>query len=109
MKAPGNAAACAERVVSGAESYLMGDAGDPPADEGDTDPGSPLACAFYSSQDPSSDPRNRYFFSFFFFLAALRLHCCVWAFFSCSERGLFFVAVRRLLIAVASLAAEHGL
>ena len=32
-----------------------------------------------------------------------------WAFSSCSERGLLFVAVRRLLIAVASLVAEHGL
>ena len=42
------------------------------------------------------------FFFFFFF-------GCAWDFFSCSERGLFFVAVRRLLIAVASLAAEHGL
>ena len=31
------------------------------------------------------------------------------AFSSCGERGLLFVAVRGLLIAVASLAAEHGL
>ena len=31
------------------------------------------------------------------------LHCCTWAFSSCSERGLLFVAVRGLLIAVASL------
>ena len=30
-------------------------------------------------------------------------------FFQCGERGLLFVAVRRLLIAVASLVAEHGL
>ena len=43
------------------------------------------------------------------FLAALGLRCCVWAFSSCSERGLPFVAVRGLLIAVASLVAEHGL
>ena len=28
---------------------------------------------------------------------------------SCGERGLLFVVVRRLLIAVASLVAEHGL
>ena len=28
---------------------------------------------------------------------------------SCGERGLLFVAVRRLLIVVASLVAEHGL
>ena len=31
------------------------------------------------------------------------------AFSSCSEQGLLFVAVRGLLIVVASLAAEHGL
>ena len=44
------------------------------------------------------------------FLAVLGLCCCAQAFFSCSERGLlFFVAVRGLLIAVASLVAEHGL
>ena len=29
--------------------------------------------------------------------------------FSCGEQGLLFIAVRRLLIAVASLVAEHGL
>ena len=34
-------------------------------------------------------------------LAALSLHYCVWAFSSCDEQG--------LLIAVASLVAEHGL
>ena len=46
---------------------------------------------------------------FILFLAALGLHCCVQAFFSCSERGLLFVAVRGLLTAVASLVAEYGL
>ena len=45
----------------------------------------------------------------FYFLAVLGLHCCMWAFSSCSEQGVLFVAVRRLLIAVASLVAEHGL
>ena len=35
-------------------------------------------------------------------MAALGLHCCVQAFSSCSKWGLLFVAVRRLLIAVAS-------
>ena len=55
-----------------------------------------------------------FFSSFFFdkfiylFLAVLGLHCCTRAFSSC-EQGLLFVAVRRLLIAVASLVAEHGL
>ena len=43
------------------------------------------------------------------FLAALGLHCCAQAFSSCSELGLFFVAVRGLLIEAASLVVEHGL
>ena len=42
-------------------------------------------------------------------MAALGLRCCAQAFFSCGERGLLFIVVRRLLIAVASLVAEHGL
>ena len=37
------------------------------------------------------------------------LGCCVRAFSSCSKWGLLFVVVRGLLIAVASLVAEHGL
>ena len=49
------------------------------------------------------------FLFFFFFLAALGLRCCAWAFSSCSERGLLFIAVRGLLIVVASLVVEHGL
>ena len=44
-----------------------------------------------------------------FILATLSLHCCTRAFSSCSELGLLFVVVRGLLIAVASLVAEHGL
>ena len=43
------------------------------------------------------------------FLAALGLCCCAWAFSSCSEQGLLFIAVRGLLIAVASLVVEHRL
>ena len=39
----------------------------------------------------------------YLFLAALGLRCCALAFSSCSEQGLLFVAVRGLLIAVASL------
>ena len=42
-------------------------------------------------------------------LAALGLRCCTRAFSSCGEQGLLFVAVCRLLIAVASLVVEHGL
>ena len=56
------------------------------------------------------------FQSFFFFnkfiyliLAVLGLRCCVQAFSSCGERGLLFLVVCGLLIAVASLTAEHGL
>ena len=47
--------------------------------------------------------------SIYLFLAALGLRCCTWAFSSCGKRGLLFVAVRGLLIAVASLVAEHRL
>ena len=39
------------------------------------------------------------------FLSALCLRCCARAFSSCGERGLLFVAVRGLLIAMASLVA----
>ena len=35
------------------------------------------------------------------FMAVLGLHCCTWAFSSCSKQG--------LLIVVASLVSEHGL
>ena len=45
----------------------------------------------------------------YLFLAALGLHCCAWAFSSCGEWGLLFVAVHGLLIVVASLVVEHGL
>ena len=48
-------------------------------------------------------------FLFFVFLAVLGLCCCVRAFSSCGKRGLLIAAVRGLLIAVASLVAEHGL
>ena len=55
-----------------------------------------------------------YFFSFFFilfilFLAVSGLHRCVQPFSSCGERGLLFIAVHGLLIAVASLVVERGL
>ena len=49
------------------------------------------------------------FLFIYLFLAALGLHCYAWAFSSCGERGLLFVGVHRLLIAVASLVAKHGL
>ena len=49
------------------------------------------------------------FLFIYLFLAALGLCCCARAFSSCGEWGLLFIAVRGLLIAVASLVAEHGL
>ena len=49
------------------------------------------------------------FIYLFLFLAVLGLRCCTWAFSSCGERELVFVAVCGLLIVVASLVAEHGL
>ena len=42
-------------------------------------------------------------------MAELGLRCCVRAFSSCNEQGLLFIVVHGLLIAVASLVAEHGL
>ena len=46
-------------------------------------------------------------FIIYLFLAVLGLRCCVQASSSCGEWGLLFIAVRRLLIAMASLVAEH--
>ena len=52
---------------------------------------------------------KKFYLIYLLFLAVLGLHCCMRAFSSCGEQGLLFVAVRGLLIAVASLVAEHGL
>ena len=51
----------------------------------------------------------RMYFFLNLFLAALGLRCCTGAFSSHGEQGLLFVVVHGLLIAVASLVAEHGL
>ena len=61
---------------------------------------------FYGSF-PDSSILQVFFLSLF--LAALGLCCCEQAFSSCGERGLLFVAVHGLLIAVASLVVEHRL
>ena len=45
----------------------------------------------------------------YLFFTAWGLCCCAWTFSSCVERGLLFVAVCGVLIAVASLVAECGL
>ena len=57
-----------------------------------------------------------FFFKFLFFylfiylfMAVLDLRFCARAFSSCGERGLLFVEVCGLLIAVTSLVVEHGL
>ena len=49
------------------------------------------------------------FFFFNLFLAVLGFCCCARAFSVCGERGLLFVVVRGLLVAGASLVAEHRL
>ena len=52
---------------------------------------------------------NKFIYFIYLFLSALGLHCCGRAFSSCGESGPLLVAVRGLLTAVASPAAEHGL
>ena len=47
--------------------------------------------------------------NYYLLLVVLGLCCCRRAFSSCSEVGLLFVLVLSLLIAGASLVAEHGL
>ena len=56
-----------------------------------------------------TDAFLKFIYFIYLFLAALGLRCCAQAFSSCGERGLLFIAVPGLLIAVASLVAEHGL
>ena len=70
-----------------------------------------LPASLASSSPPYVIPTFLFFnkFIYLFILAALGLRCCMRAFSSCGERGLLFVAVRGLLVVVASLAAEHGL
>ena len=74
-----------------------------------------LAGGFLTTAPPGKYPLNSFFFlnKFIYFIylfwAVLGLCCCARAFSSCGEQGLLFVAARGLLIAMASLAAEHGL
>ena len=49
------------------------------------------------------------FLFIYLFMAVLGLRFCARPFSSCGKRGLLLVAVCGLLIAVASVAAEHGL
>ena len=48
------------------------------------------------------------YFTYLLFMAVLGLHFCVQAFSSCGEWGDSLVAMRWLLLAVASLVAERG-
>ena len=50
-----------------------------------------------------------YYLFIYLFLAVLGLRFCARAFSSCGEHGLLFIAVRGLLIVVASLVAEDRL
>ena len=50
--------------------------------------------------------KSIYLFVCFYFLAVLGLSCCARAFSSCGKRGLLFVVMCGLLIAVASLCCE---
>ena len=69
----------------------------------------------YSTNFLTYTPLLSFKLFFFFFnlfilvLAALGLHCCTRAFSSCGELGLLFIAMRALLIVVASLVAKHRL
>ena len=74
------------------------------------------ARSFRKQQQRSEDSQRKetssfifIFYLFFFFVAVLVLRCCGQAFSSCGEHELLFTAVGRLLAAVASLVAEHGL
>ena len=73
------------------------------------EPVSPALAGGFLTTVPTGKYPFPFFSLFYLFLAVLGLCCCAWAFSSCSERGLLFVAVRRLFIVVASLVAEHGL
>ena len=65
--------------------------------------GVPITGLMISVPNPTFYKFIYFYFIFYLFLAVLGLRCCVWALSSCGERGLPFVAVHGLLIAVASL------
>ena len=76
------------------------------------EPVSPALAGRLSTTVPPGKPHRAFFKNQLFmylFLADLCLRCCTWAFSSCGEQELLFIAVHGLLIAVASLVAEHGL
>ena len=76
------------------------------------EPVSPALAGGFSTTAPPGKPLKLIFklsYFIYLFLAVLGLCCCAWAFSRYGERRLLFVAMRVLLIAVASLVAEHGL
>ena len=74
------------------------------------DPMSPaLAGRFLTTVPPGKSLVLYLDFFFNLCLAELGLYCCAGAFSTCGEQRLLFIAVRGLLIAVASLVVEHGL
>ena len=78
-----------------------------------------VSAYFWRGQKPSLHFILLYFILFYFtlfcsilfylFFGCIGSLLLAWAFSSCRERGLLFVVVRRLLIAVASLVVEHRL
>ena len=70
----------------------------------------PSPVSHWSETSRQDKPSSFFYFFFFkFILAALGLCCLVWAFSSCGEWGLLFVAVHGILISVASLVVENRL
>ena len=76
-----------------------------------TFPANPVVTASWVKLDQSLLDLFYFIFLKFilFLLAALGFRCCAWAFSSCGEQGLLFVAVHGLLIVVSSLVADHRL
>ena len=67
-----------------------------------------MYCSKFETKNFNSFGTHIYLFVYLF-MAVLGLCYCAWALSSCGEQGLLFIAVCGLLIAVASLVAEHGL
>ena len=74
-----------------------------------TPPGKPIIIFYNVTMQPYILFSFFKFIYLFLILAVLGLRCCMRGFSGCGEQGLLFVAVCGLLIAVASLVAEHGL
>ena len=62
-----------------------------------------------NTEDPLPIFLKKIYLFIYLFWPVLGLRCYPQAFSSCGEPGLLFVAVRGLLVAVASLVVEHGL